>query len=292
MPKGQETTPRTVLNTEQLGTPGLYLMGHGFGKRAELPLISHAHRQRMEFLLVLSGSLPYTCGDADYTLFGGDGLFVRQGTPHASGEVEDPETELLWFQLDPEEENFLALPALLADRLRERLQDFDACQFTLPAGQLRQFKEAFGLLCRRDLEGKGKGQMLFCYCLMNLLDSKVTRLPVHSEAIRAIRHYIKAHIRETIDMDELLLAANLSYRELRQRCREELNCDPREYILRCKLEDARRPVACSNRSFGGIAFSYGFSSAQYFNVKFRKYTGYSPAKYRKLYRQGKLQLPE
>ncbi len=56
---------------------------------------------------------------------------------------------------------------------------------------------------------------------------------------------------------------------------------PGEFILRCKVEHARRLLAEEASPITEIAFRLGFSSSQYFATVFKRYTNMTPREARR-----------
>jgi two-component system, response regulator YesN len=55
---------------------------------------------------------------------------------------------------------------------------------------------------------------------------------------------------------------------------------PNDYLLRCRVRNARNLLADPERPITEIALETGFSSSQYFSQVFKKYTGMTPSRYR------------
>ncbi len=64
-----------------------------------------------------------------------------------------------------------------------------------------------------------------------------------------------------------------------------LHCTIGEYLRQRKINAVCKEVSGANRSFGEIAFEYGFSDQSHFNKLFKKYTGFTPSQYRFLYKK-------
>ncbi|MFA6287628.1 MAG: AraC family transcriptional regulator [Opitutaceae bacterium] len=67
---------------------------------------------------------------------------------------------------------------------------------------------------------------------------------------------------------------------LRGRFKIETGYTPHEYVLRRRIEDARRGLEAGDRDITTIAHELGFSSSQYFATVFRRHTGMSPSVFR------------
>jgi two-component system, response regulator YesN len=101
-----------------------------------------------------------------------------------------------------------------------------------------------------------------------------------SAAERA-REYIKAHIDEDLSRDSIASEVNVNPDHLSRLMKRETGLSVSEYLLRERLEMAKRLVAETDLSIGDIASRSGYSSFSHFSRIFRESTGLSPIDYRK-----------
>ncbi|MEG0691537.1 MAG: AraC family transcriptional regulator [Oscillospiraceae bacterium] len=275
---------------EQTWINSLATFGHATNNKAELPLINHYHKDKLEFVIVVDGIQRYTASDVSYTLYGGDVFFTLPNEIHSSGQNPQSVNEILWFQIDVATTNsFLDLPEREAIHLYNRLINFSARQFPLSRRFINLFLESFELLSNNNVSDKIKGHSLFIYCLVSMLESEAT-VQTLTEDIDAAKQYILTHIKEMIDMDELLGVSGLSVSRFKEKFKEQIGLSPREFINSTKIEKAKVKVALTKESITDIAFEYSFSSSNYFCVVFKQFTGYSPKEFRRKYLKGKLSL--
>ncbi len=98
--------------------------------------------------------------------------------------------------------------------------------------------------------------------------------------IRKIRTYILQHLSEKITTDRMakLLGINRTYlNELFQR---ETNMSPSAYVMKLRLDEAKRLLAISKKPLQEIADHLGFSSQSHFQNTFRREFGITPTEYR------------
>lgn len=275
---------------EQTTINSLSTLGHATNNKAELPLINHYHKDKVEFVIVIDGIQRYTASDISYTLYGGDVFYTMPGEFHSSGQSPQAVNEILWFQIDVSvSENLLNLPQNEAVLLFEKLNSFKARQFQISRRLINLFIESFELFMNDSPIEKLKGRSLFVYCLMNMLECEAT-VQTLTDDIGSAKQYILNHILEAIDMDELLGISGLSVSRFKQKFKEQIGLSPREFINSTKIEKSKRQIAMTKKSITDIAFDYSFSSSNYFCVVFKQFTGYSPKNFRKKYQQGKITL--
>lgn len=272
---------RRVLIGDQTWLGSLTTFGHAVNNKAELPLVNHYHKDKMEFVIVVDGIQKYTASDIEYTLYGGDVFITQPNEAHSSGKSPQAVNELLWFQIDlSPAKDFLGLNEQGGIQLLNRIVNFEGRKFQLDKELITGFLRAFNHICKNDINEKVKGQCLFVYCLMCLLDQKPT-LTVLSKDIDSAKQYILTHITETIDMDILIGTSGLSSSRFKQKFKEQVGFTPREYINYMKIDKAKEQIASSKDSITDIAFDFSFSTSNYFCVVFKQFTGYSPKEYRK-----------
>ncbi len=74
----------------------------------------------------------------------------------------------------------------------------------------------------------------------------------------------------------------VSYEYMRHCFKEETGHTPLEYLTKIRIQQAKEYLVTSKfYSVSAVAFLCGFSDAYYFSRCFKKYTGISPAEYRK-----------
>jgi Response regulator containing CheY-like receiver domain and AraC-type DNA-binding domain len=101
-----------------------------------------------------------------------------------------------------------------------------------------------------------------------------------SAAERA-REYIAAHIDEDLSRDAIAAEVGASPDHLSRLMKRETGLSVSEYLVRERLEMAKRLVAETDLPIGDIASRSGYSSFSHFSRIFRESTGLSPIDYRK-----------
>jgi len=273
---------RKVLLSDQIGINAVSSMGFAKQSKAELPLIEHYHKNKMEFVIAVDGFQQYKTGGVDFTIYQSEIFITTPSEVHACVKTPQSVNTLMWFQIDISKasaENFLGQTGQTASMLYDRVSSFDARCIKLDPLLLEQFVEAFHLICGNNLQ-KLKGQSLFIYSILSLLEQKAV-LKTLSKDVDYAKQYILLHCKETIGINELLKKSDLSASAFKQKFKQQLGITPREYIDTCRIECSKRNVAFSKQSFTDIAFEYSFSSKKKFVSAFKQNTGCSPRKYRR-----------
>lgn len=93
--------------------------------------------------------------------------------------------------------------------------------------------------------------------------------------------YIDAHLTERIRTHEIAESAGLSRMHFAAQFRLALEVSPHEYVLRKRLELARKLLLETDRNTLEIALSCGFNSQTHFISVFSRYIGVTPCRWRK-----------
>ena len=94
--------------------------------------------------------------------------------------------------------------------------------------------------------------------------------------LQPILAFIEQHLDEAPAVSRLAAQAGLSVPRFKARFRQEFGVPPAEYVLRARIEEARRRLTDGNASITQIAFDLGFSSSQYFATVFKRFAGHPP----------------
>jgi AraC-like DNA-binding protein len=105
--------------------------------------------------------------------------------------------------------------------------------------------------------------------------------------IRRARDFIKAHAAEHIKLSELAAELGLPMRTLQDNFRRFFGLSPREWLLECRLENARRGLTLPGRptSVATVAYECGFGDLSGFSAKYLKKYGESPSQTLRISRQ-------
>ena len=91
--------------------------------------------------------------------------------------------------------------------------------------------------------------------------------------------YVAAHFHQRVTADAVARACGLSRFEFSRRFREAFKMTFRDYLMRFRIDEARRMLTEGRVSITGIAYSVGFNDGSHFASMFRRYTGVSPSQY-------------
>lgn len=93
--------------------------------------------------------------------------------------------------------------------------------------------------------------------------------------------YISTHINEPICTEDVVAFSGKSRACLFKRFRHELGCGIGEYIMSCRLREAKALLEYTDKPLGEISAYLCFSSQSHFQNAFKKYCHTTPLTYRK-----------
>lgn len=107
---------------------------------------------------------------------------------------------------------------------------------------------------------------------------------------RKLQKYVDANISETIGLCEMAAAAGLSRMHFAAQFRAATGLRPHEYLMLQRVEKAKHAMAESDLRLIEIALSAGFQTQAHFSTVFKRFTGMSPARWKREARTGDLRI--
>ena len=125
----------------------------------------------------------------------------------------------------------------------------------------------------------------YCYSVLHWRASHSDSLPdeLGPAPLRRAVKYLDGHFFSSITPDDVAKAAGISRPYLFKLFKEGLGISPHQYILKLRLDMAKRLLAGENFSIKEIAAECGFESLEVFYRQFKSAANTTPADYRKQY---------
>lgn len=101
--------------------------------------------------------------------------------------------------------------------------------------------------------------------------------------IRLAKQYMNQNYKNSITLEEVAEAISLSPTYLSTLFKKEIGIGFSEYLISCRMEEAKRLLKSSNLSVNLIAEEVGYLDPKYFSKTFSKVVGLKPSEYRRLY---------
>lgn len=102
-----------------------------------------------------------------------------------------------------------------------------------------------------------------------------------SEKIDEAIRYMRDHLDQKIEMEEIANHVYLSHSGLIWKFKQELGTTPSRYLTFLRIQKAKQLLLNYSYSIAEISEMCGYQNPYYFTNAFRKYTGRSPSSFRK-----------
>jgi AraC family transcriptional regulator len=170
----------------------------------------------------------------------------------------------------------------------------DAACLVPRLGETDTLLEQLALEVRRAAASGGKSSMLYVDQLALAIAARLVRAnmePIRGEhlnvrgltsvQLKRVEEYIEAYLDKAIDLDGLSRASSLSVSHFVRQFRVTTGVSPHQFVLRRRVERAKRMLQYSERAVAQIALDCGFSHQEHLTHTFKRFTGATPARYRR-----------
>lgn len=244
----------------------------------EFPIGSHAH-QVWEFYFQIDGESHWRTSSAAYALLPGSFFAVAPHVSHRLVNRLHGKHHFYWAIFD--------LNALL--RRQPDLQKLWRGRKVVSCSNAENMNDAF----RQLMRGVTRSHPLRSLVLRSALESlmieasaflvsnapEVSLIPSHAGVEKA-RSLLEKEPQRPWKLRELARTVGLSESYLVDTFTRETGISPRQYLLRIRIERAKKLLRQSDISITELALESGFSSSQHFASTFKKIVGNSPRHYR------------
>jgi YesN/AraC family two-component response regulator len=107
-----------------------------------------------------------------------------------------------------------------------------------------------------------------------------------SSAGNKIKEYIENNYNKNISLKEIAESLFLSQHYLCHAFKREIGISPIQYLIHRRVEEAKKLLLNTNKSFQEVSSIVGYENAVHFNILFKKATGLSPGKYKEGIKNG------
>jgi AraC family transcriptional regulator len=94
--------------------------------------------------------------------------------------------------------------------------------------------------------------------------------------LRRVRDYIEDHLHQAVTLGDLAAEADLSPFHFAHAFKRSTGCSPHQYVLRRRIERAKRLLRADGLSLSRVAQACGYGSHSHFAARFRAATGVTP----------------
>jgi len=271
------------VNLEDLGVPGVPMLGFTRSVRYGCTVNEHAHAGCFEIGLCLRGTLVLENREARHSLMPGD-LFVNRPDEQHRLQVLPKGGVHYWTHLRLQEAppGFLGLTAREILALRTKLA-------ALPShviADTTRVASAFHRLLKCCDAPSGDYQTFSLRSACMTLVFEVAELVnkehhlAEREKLAALIAHIRAHPELKINLDALAKEAALSPTRFINAFKQATGFPPLHFQRVCRLNEAKRRLSETPDSITVIAGALGFSSSQHFSTHFKTMFGLTPKAFR------------
>lgn len=272
--------PRIVMRPSSLERSGLVQLGRYNYTSAQSGLCEHRHRNSMEICFLVKGRQTYRVGGNLFSLRGGDVFVTFPNEAHCTGGMPEEKGILYWIILAmPEKaESFLGLPHREGQALARALGGLARRHFR-GSSKMKDHLDGFTRIYHErggPLRSCALANHVVAFLLDVLASGQAGAAPPPARSLTPVLDHISGHPGEELGIPTLAAMAGLSEARFKARFRQETGIPPGEFVLRVRIENAKRQLLKRKKSITEIAFDLGFSSSQYFATVFLRFTGMSP----------------
>jgi AraC-like DNA-binding protein len=244
---------------------------------------------------------------------GGEQYISLPGEMHDTGSQPQDKGIMYWLILDvtKERNKFLFLAPDMARNLISDLLQLPSRHFAAASDSAITLENAFKALCKIKKPDEGPGifenagpakslsvggrksnrsgskdflqvleatSQIVYYILQTIAASRASHRSV-SPVIQTSLDFIAKNEEVWLSVGQVAETINLSESHFKILFREEVGLPPAEYMLRQKVEAAKRALSKPNCNITELAYRLGFSSSQYFATVFKRYTSQTPSEF-------------
>lgn len=242
------------------------------------------------------GVLDYQVGGQHIILEEGDSIFVNGNVLHGikqlSGDIPDPMPNIVFSGaiIAPETSTIYQkyiLPIAQCDLLTfivfrngDSSHSEINCLIKNVCIQMNEQKACYELAVQRNIS------RIFEYIFSNFdkfPKAEATRIQINNQIrFQKMLTYIYEHYTETVTLEDIANAANISRSEAGRCFNTYMGCSPIDALIQYRLQTAHGLLSNKTNSLQEISFACGFNSVNYFSRQFKKVYGYTPSQYHNL----------
>jgi AraC family L-rhamnose operon regulatory protein RhaS len=256
----------------------------GMVGRSRQPEAVHGHLPQhdhpmYEIVYFIAGQVRWWVADEVHQLHAGDVYVTRPNEPHGAVDESLEPCDICWLQIDLGGDRPLGLTPRETAGLRHALDGHTRVATPQPI-----IKHHFERLLTECLHGSTRPSYARAHTIA-ILDLTATALErdrnpnSRTPQLEAATLWLRANMHRRVHVQECADAVGLTATQLLALFKNELGTTPNDWLIRERIDEARRRLD-QDESITGTAHNLGFSSSQYFATVFKRFTGHTPSEYR------------
>jgi AraC-like DNA-binding protein len=245
----------------------------------------HTHDGCMEIVYIEKGIQKYWVNDQYFTSKGGDIFITFPDELHGTYEYPEEKGNIYWLivNTNPKNQGIAHLNNSFSQQLLEALLNIETRSFKGNVAMKSYLARIFTLHQNknRPLQIIEIGNLIVLFLTEVIKASELSgnQPDIISQTINSSIIHIKKNIHEPIHIEHLAAMSNLSVSHFKYRFKKETGYTPGDYILRCRIDEAKNLLTKSNFKIAEIAYQLGFNNPSYFATIFKRYVGQTPTAY-------------
>ena len=272
---------RVIYTFNEMGIPGLTLMGWHHSHCSRHPLTSHIHRDCIEITLMIKGNIFFIAEGKEFHIKGGDVFITPANLPHCGAATHTNSlgpSEFYWTQLHTGDPSFLFLRKKWAADIHRMLGNLQVGIYHNVNFIRKKLAMMFFLLGSASDSEKLHGCSQLVNLLYEIAEAQKEMRGSLSEDIQKTVDLIRANLYEEIMLESLAEEIGLSLSRFKHKFQKQVGMSPRMFINLQKIEEAQK-LLVEGKSITDAAFDLGYNSSSYFSTVFQKFTQLSPSKF-------------
>ncbi|MBN1555056.1 MAG: AraC family transcriptional regulator [Phycisphaerae bacterium] len=279
-----DETQRVQFDLGDVQLPEIPVFGIDRQMYAEPGLPAHIHEGLMEIHFIKQGEQVFHVDGRDYPIRGGEMFVTWPDEVHSSGGQPHSRCLIYWtqFRLPRGRASLFGLTAAHAQPLLRELRNLPRRHFAASESIATLFEEMFTI--RQNAQHPSQTIEIASRFVQWLLEvvrcAQIRQQGRMSPDITAVVRRIERDPSANPTLRELADSIHLSLSRFKAKFKRQTGLPPREFLLRCKIDRARRWLRDTEMSITMIAYRLGFSSSQNFATTFKRYVSLPPREFR------------
>ncbi|GIK75062.1 MAG: hypothetical protein BroJett021_40500 [Chloroflexota bacterium] len=185
----------------------------------------------------------------------------------------------------------LSLPSTLSEKTaaQETRRDPAQIDYMPRVGHADPFVHAIAQAILSELQTEGLFGMLYMESLLRTLAFHMLRNyavftpkpmavkgPLPADALRQVCDYVHDHLSEEITLEALAAQVHLSPYHFARKFKEAIGLPPYQYVLHCRVEQAKMLLTAGKHSISEVAQEVGFASQSHLTRHIKNAYGVTP----------------
>lgn len=150
-----------------------------------------------------------------------------------------------------------------------------------------------GIALKVNLESQGVCDRLYTESmamaisthLLQFYSTRNSQLKSYSQGLSRAKlkkatEYINENLTQNISLATMALMVQMSPFYFSRLFKQSTGLTPHQYLIKCRIEEAKQLLRISNLSMAAIAIEIGFADQSHFTRHFKRYVGITPSQFR------------